>query len=125
MVKITEYPDTDNCVLVSCSTCGDEVTFSEEDAQKVLSHMSEITSKLNENGTSAADAEIFENDLNDLGEEMKKVLKLLESGVSIEYRCIKRRSCGDCKRAIETERVSLREAEEQEIWDSVILNFDN
>ena len=35
------------------------------------------------------------------------------------------RSCGDCKRAIETERISLREeAEEQEIWDSVILNFE-
>ena len=89
--------------------------------------MSDITSKLKENGTSATNAEIFENDLNDEEsiKEMKKVLKLLESGVSIEYRCIKCRSCGDCKRAIETERVSLREeAEEQEIWDSFILNFD-
>ena len=56
---------------------------------------------------------------------MKKIIKLFESGVNIEYRCIKCRSCGDCKRAIETERVSLcEEAEDQELWDSVVLNFD-
>ena len=49
-----------------------------------------------------------------------------QEGLNIEYRCPKCRSCSDCRRSFATERVSMREeAEEQQIWDSVTLDWEN
>ena len=85
----------DGCILVTCSTCGTEVTFSEENAQNVIPDLYEYSEKFNEQRTFAATGE-GNKDFEDAGEEnvkeMRKVLKILESGVNIEYRCIKCRS---------------------------------
>ena len=111
----------ENCVMISCSTCGKEVKFEEENFQNILC---EEDNKIQVNSSDLERKDTDEGNEESI-KEMRKTLKLLESGVNVEYRCIKCRSCGDCKRAIETERISLREeAEEQEIWDSVILNFE-
>ena len=49
-----------------------------------------------------------------------------QEGLQIEYRCPKCRSCVDCRRAIETEKFSLRdEAEDKEIFDSVTIDWEN
>ena len=49
-----------------------------------------------------------------------------QEGISVDYRCPRCRSCNDCRRSFATERVSLREeAEEQMIYDSVHLDWDN
>ena len=61
-------------------------------------------------------------------EEGLQVLKRVaqQEGLSIEYRCPKCRSCTDCRRSFATERVSLREeAEDQMVWDSVQLDWEN
>ena len=50
---------------------------------------------------------------------------MLEAGFDIEYRCPKCRDCGDCRRASDTEKVSLREeAEDQAIKESINIDFD-
>ena len=66
----------------------------------------------------------------DLEEESTQALKKLqaakEEGLQIEYRCPRCRSCNDCRRSFQTERVSLREeAEDQKIFDSVNIDWDN
>ena len=54
-------------------------------------------------------------------------LKLLEdSGLNVEYRCVKCRECSDCRNSDESEKTSLREeSEEQLIKDSVKLDIPN
>ena len=66
----------------------------------------------------------------DIEEESTQALKKLQSaqqeGLQIEYRCPRCRDCNDCRRSFQTERVSLREeAEDQEIYDSVNIDWSN
>ena len=66
----------------------------------------------------------------DIEEESTQALKKLQSaqqeGLQIEYRCPRCRECNDCRRSFQTERVSLRgEAEDQEIYDSVNIDWSN
>ena len=57
---------------------------------------------------------------------LKKLQPAIDGGLNIEYRCSKCRDCSLCKKAIETERISLRvEAEDAIIWDSVKLDAKN
>lgn len=56
--------------------------------------------------------------------DLKFQIKLMESGVSVEYRCPKCRDCSDCRNAPDTERISLREeAEDQAVKDSVHVDY--
>ena len=49
-----------------------------------------------------------------------------EEGLQIEYRCPRCRQCVDCKKSFETERVSLREEQEdQMIRDSIVIDKKN
>ena len=80
-----------------------------------------------ENQTQAEVSEAYltnidqDNYLNDL----KTVVKLQESGISLEYRCPTCRSCSKCKNAPDTDRISLREeAECAAIRDSVKVDFN-
>ena len=58
--------------------------------------------------------------------ELKAYEADLDSLISIEYRCPKCRSCADCRDSITTERVSLREEDEEaQIRDSVKLDYTN
>ena len=62
--------------------------------------------------------------------ERAKILKQFilsqDKGLQVEYRCVKCRDCWSCKNADESEKLSLREEQEnQRIKDSVKLNFDS
>ena len=53
------------------------------------------------------------------------LVKLQESGISLEYRCPSCRDCSSCKSAPDTERISLREeAEDQAMKDAVRIDFE-
>ena len=55
---------------------------------------------------------------------LKQLLLAQEGGLSVEYRCVKCRDCWPCKNADATEKLSLREEQENQlIKDSVKLNF--
>ena len=57
---------------------------------------------------------------------LKNLLFAQEGGLSIEYRCVKCRDCWQCKNADETEKLSLREEQEDFlIKQSVNLDFVN
>ena len=57
---------------------------------------------------------------------LKQLQKAQQEGLDIQYRCPKCRSCVDCNRSHETERISIREeAEDMKIWDSVQIDWKN
>ena len=56
---------------------------------------------------------------------LKQLLLAQEDGLTVDYRCIKCHDCWSCKNADETEKLSLREEQENQlIKDSVDLNFE-
>ena len=58
--------------------------------------------------------------------ELRGFLKQAESGLDVEYRCIRCRNCLDCKNSDVTDKISLREEQElQQCRDSVQLDFEN
>lgn len=57
---------------------------------------------------------------------LRKFITANEGGLNIEYRCVKCRDCTACKKADETEKLSLREEQENQlIKESVNLDFEN
>ena len=57
---------------------------------------------------------------------LKKLQPAIDGGLNIEYRCSRCRNCASCKKAVDTERISLREeAEVAAIEDSVHLDSKN
>ena len=57
--------------------------------------------------------------------KIKQNWSILESGLQIEYRCVKCRDCSQCRNADQTERISLREEQEMQlIRESVHLDWD-
>ena len=62
-------------------------------------------------------------------DEAKKAIKnkfdLMESGLEIDYRCVKCRDCSTCKNADQSERTSLREEQEKVlVKNSVCLDWE-
>ena len=56
--------------------------------------------------------------------DFKKWRELINTGITIDYRCIRYRSCNDCRNADQTEKVSLRQdAEDYIIKNSVTLDY--
>ena len=56
---------------------------------------------------------------------LKKIQHSPSEGMQIEYRCPRCRSCNDCRRSFETERISVREeAEDQMIHDSINIDWE-
>ena len=67
----------------------------------------------------------FRNDPKDGLNDMKLLIKLMEQGVSIEYRCPKCRECQKCKSGPTAERISVREELEDEmIRENVKIDFE-
>ena len=94
-------------ISVSCSVCGSDLSEEEVTVQQVL------------NALPARPA-----DKDDIS--WKRFQQAQQEGLSIEYRCPKCRSCSDCRRSFETEKVSMREeAEDAMIWDSVEIDWEN
>ena len=57
---------------------------------------------------------------------LKLLLQSQDFGLSVEYRCVRCRECWACKNADETEKISLREEQENQlVRESVHLNFDS
>ena len=57
---------------------------------------------------------------------LKNILDRQESGIDISYRCVRCRSCLDCKNSDKVDRISLREeAELYEIKKSVFLDWEH
>ena len=59
-------------------------------------------------------------------QKIKKNLQLFDSGLEVEYRCVKCRDCSQCKKADQSEKISIREEQEMQlIRDSIFLDWDN
>ena len=57
--------------------------------------------------------------------KIKNNWSILESGLQIEYKCVKCRDCTSCRNASQTEKISLREENEMQlIRESVYLDWD-
>ena len=68
----------------------------------------------------------FEHSPDDKLRTLKNLLFAQDGGLSIEYRCVKCRECWQCKNADETEKLSIREEQENYlIKQSVKLDFEN
>ena len=94
-------------LLTSCSYCGSEL---DDEGVKIITALPAKAAVDDEEGTQI----------------LKHTMKAQNEGLNIEYRCHRCRSCSDCRRSHETERVSLREeAEDSMIWDSVKIDFEN
>ena len=103
-----EVSDNGSVRLLDCSACG--VELSEEAVATVGIIEAALSSK------SANDEELT---------GLKHLQKAVQEGLSIDYRCPNCRSCSDCRRSFETERVSLREeAEDLMIWESVVIDWE-
>ena len=111
-VKVSDYiGDEYSQITMACVDCGEEVTNNTGNALPAL-HIS---------STTALSTKDDENET-----MLKQLQKAQSEGLSIEYRCPRCRSCNDCRRSFETERVSLREeAEDLMIWDSVKIDWKN
>ena len=58
--------------------------------------------------------------------DLKLLIKFLETGVNLDYRCPTCRNCSRCRDAPQTEKLSLREEMESEaIKESVFIDFKN
>ena len=61
----------------------------------------------------------------DKAKYLKQFILSQDKEIQVEYRCVKCRECWSCKNADESEKLSLREEQEnQRIKDSVRLNFE-
>ena len=65
----------------------------------------------------------------DTDEKIKKIRKkmqLMESGLDVDYRCVKCRECIQCKKSDHAEKISLREKQEMQlVRESIFLDWEN
>ena len=115
--RIQETVEVDK--IIQCSSCGKEGVGELTD---VIEEVRDVFDNIPQN------SEAFTiNKINDPDEKLaglKMLVKLQESGLSLEYRCPSCRDCSSCKNAPDTERISLREeAEDQAMRDAVHIDF--
>jgi hypothetical protein len=57
--------------------------------------------------------------------KIKRKMQLMESGLDVDYRCIKCRECAQCKKSDHAEKISLREEQEMQlVRESIYLDWD-
>ena len=57
--------------------------------------------------------------------DIKKWKDMMDTGINIDYRCVRCRNCADCRNADETEKVSLRQdVEDAMIKESVQIDHE-
>ena len=57
--------------------------------------------------------------------DMRRWRELMDTGLNIDYRCVKCRNCVDCRNADETEKVSLRQdVEDAKIRESIHIDYE-
>lgn len=102
---------------MQCSSCGSDV---EEDVIDLLDAVKDDI------GDDKVRAIAAYSDSDDKLSDLKTLIKIMEQGISLEYRCSKCRDCWKCKTASDTERISVREEQEDEmIKDAVKIDFIN
>ena len=108
---------TDGFTL-QCSGCGEDVI---EDVRELVEDLKE---QVGVKRFTIAAAALNEPD--DKLSDLKLLIKFMEQGLQVDYRCPACRNCIRCRDAPQTERLSLREEVEIDaIKDSVKLDFDN
>ena len=126
-VEVDKSPEVDNVIVSSivpsskslqCQDCGCDVN---DDPKELL----EIVKKdIGEKKMRAIIASL--DDPRDKLNDLKMLMKIMEEGIQLNYRCPKCRECFSCKNACDTERISIREEQEDEvIKESVKLDFEN
>ena len=104
--------------IIQCGSCGEDVA---EDLSTIIEEVRDVFDHIPKY-TEAFHVDVTESDDKLAG--LKMLIKLQESGISLEYRCPSCRDCSNCKNAPDTERISLREeAEDQAMKDSVHIDF--
>ena len=104
---------------MQCVKCGDDILESSVDI------LGEMKNLVGESHVIAVAAKVKEFEVDEKLHDLKTICKIMEQGISIEYRCPKCRQCHDCKNASDTERISVREEHEDEaIKDSVKIDFE-
>ena len=114
-VEVPDMPD----YSIQCCSCGSEVM----ESSKVL--LDAVKSDLGEFYMKAFSTDFISNPRDSLN-DMKLLIKLIENGVSVEYRCPKCRECQKCRSGPTAERISLREEMEDElVRENVKIDFEN
>ena len=98
----------DNTEVIDCAGCGEEFTLIEAD----LGDEDDIIG-----GQALVNAEERITDF-------RRWREVMDAGLTIEYRCVRCRSCNDCRNADQSGKVSLRQdAEDELIKESVKLDY--
>ena len=105
-LQLREFSDVvelEDLVVVSCTCCGEEmdmVGHGDGNKQALVNSEERIA-------------------------DIKKWREMMDTGINIDYRCVKCRNCSDCRNADETEKVSLRQdVEDAKICESVQIDYD-
>ena len=116
----TEAPalPTDGFTL-QCSGCGEDVI---EDVRDLVE---DLTSQIGARKVEMTVAALSWNDSDERLCDLKLLIKFMEQGLQIDYRCPTCRNCARCRDPPQAERLSLREEVEMDaIKDSVKLDFE-
>ena len=103
---------------IQCGACGKDLEEAALDSE-LFKTLTEVTGEMNEEESIA---KVLFSDTLDNDEklrELKIFMKMQEQGLSIDYRCPACRSCQGCKKAPETEHISLREEAEAVLPKSI------
>ena len=93
---------------MKCQNCGDDF---QDNIKEILDEVSgHMDKEMYEKFVLAAKTTEPDERLHDL----KTLMKIMEQGISLEYRCPKCRNCWDCRQTSDTERISIREELEDE-----------
>ena len=118
LVMVEADPDQSFGVTMKCQGCGDDVL---ENVGEILDEIAGFI------GQDKVD--VYANLAKDNDEtlhDLKTLMKIMEQGISLDYRCPKCRNCWSCRQSTDTERISIREEfEDDYIKDCVKIDFDS
>ena len=71
-------------------------------------------------------AAVDENTYDEKINKLRKRWTLMESGIDVEYRCVKCRDCTQCKKSEKSEKISLRQEQEMQlVRESISFDLEN
>ena len=112
-----QFPSTDGFTM-QCDGCGDEVPESLEEL------LGEIEAQVGSDKMSVIAAAAREVETDEKLWDLKTMMRIMEEGLQLDYRCPKCRNCVQCKNAATTEKISHREeVEDEAIRNSVTIDL--
>ena len=104
-------------VMVNCTCCGEEMGMSGMNLF-TKGKMSNMPARFSQQEQAMVNSEERIADI-------KRWREMMDTGINIDYRCVKCRNCSDCRNADQTEKVSLRQdAEDEMIQESVKIDYN-